>query len=311
MNKIFSVIFILTIFLITGCKNKEENPFAGSGTIEAREITISSEAQGKLIKLAFEEGDYLHKGQLIAEVDVEKIELQKGIVSADLAELDWSEKILKKEIDVAEELVSQASISLDNVQKTRDRISNLYKQNAATKEKLDKTETELALSISKLHTAEKQLAEIKTHVGSLQAKREKIEANFLLLDRQIKDGKIVCPSDGAVIEKYMEQGEIVNFGTPICMIADISTVWIKIYAEEEMLGKLILGSKAFIGVDSHPDTLFEGRITWISPRAEFTPKNVQTKDSRADLVYAVKITVKNSEGIFKIGMPADVYIEGL
>jgi len=311
MNRIFSVLLIVTIWLIAGCKNKEENPFAGSGTIEAREITISSEAQGKLINLSLEEGDYLHKGQLIAEVNVEKLELQKEIVSTDLAELDWSEEVLKKEIDVAEELVSQASISLDNVQKTRDRISNLYKQNAATKEKLDKVETELALSISKLHTAEKQIAEIKTHAGLLKAKREKIEANLHLLDRQIKDGKIACPSDGTVIEKYIEQGEIVNFGTPICMIADISTVWIKIYAEEEMLGKLILGGKALIGVDSHPDSLFEGRITWISPRAEFTPKNIQTKDSRADLVYAVKITVKNSEGIFKIGMPADVYIEGL
>ncbi len=109
----------------------------------------------------------------------------------------------------------------------------------------------------------------------------------------------------------LEPGEIVNFATPLCIIADISTVWLNIYVGEEMLGKLVIGGKADIRVDSHPDVVFEGKITRISQRAEFTPKNVQTKDSRVDLVYAVKITTDNPEGIFKIGMPADVYIEGL
>ena len=311
MNRILHVVLLLTILSINGCKNNEENSFAGSGIIEATEIMVSAETQGKLISLAFEEGDYLQKGMVIAGIDVKQIKLQREVASADLAELYWSEKIIEKEIAVAEELVSQASITLDNVQKTRDRISNLYKQNAATKEHLDKAETELALSTSRFRTAEKQLDEIKTRTGSLQAKREKVEANLRLLDSRIDDGLVLCPQDGVVIEKYAEQGEVVNFGMPVCKIADLSTVWLKIYVGEEMPGKLTIGGEAFISVDSHPEERFEGKITWISPRAEFTPKNVQTKDSRVDLVYAVKITLKNPDGIFKIGMPADVYIEGL
>ncbi len=311
MNRILSLILLLTVWSINGCRNDEENLFAGSGVIEATEILVSAETQGRLINIFFDEGDYLYKDAVIAEIDVERIELQKEVASADMTELNWSEKVIDKEIAVAEELVSQASISLDNVQKTRDRMSNLYKQNAATKENLDKAETELSLCISKLHTTEKQLDEVKTRAASLHAKREKIEANLRLLDSMIKDGKVICPHDGIMIEKYVENGEIVNFGIPICKIADLSTVWLKIYVGEEMLGNLAIGGMAVINVDSHPERNFDGRITWISQNAEFTPKNVQTKDSRVDLVYAIKITMENPEGIFKIGMPADVHIEGL
>jgi len=311
MNRILPVVLLLTILPIDGCRNDEENSFTGSGIIEATEIMVSAETQGKLISLTFQEGDYLQKGMVIAEIDVENIELQREVASADLAELYWSEKIIEKEIATAEELVSQATITLGNVQKTRDRILSLFKQNAATKEQSDKAETEFALSVSRLHVAEKQLDEIKTRAGSLQAKREKIEANLRVLDNKIDDGVVLCPVDGVVIEKYAEQGEIVNFGMPICKIADLSTVWLQIYVSEDMLGNLTIGSEALISVDSHPGESFEGRITWISPRAEFTPKNIRTKDSRVNLVYAVRITLKNPEGIFKIGMPADAYIEGL
>lgn len=311
MNKILSVTILITICLISSCNTNEKNSFAGSGIIEAREITVSAEARGKISSLTFDEGDHLQKGSIIAEIDVEYLELQRDAASTDLLELHWNEKVLEKEIVLANEMVSQASIALENILKTRDRVSNLYNQNAATKEQFDKAETEYALSESGLHTSEKKLAVIETRLASLQAKREKIEANLRLLDSQIDDGKVLCPADGVVLEKYAEEGEIVNFGTPLCTIADISTVWLNIYVGEEMLGKLIIGGYANIHVDSHPDVVFEGKITRISPRAEFTPKNVQTKDSRVDLVYAVKITARNPEGIFKIGMPADVYIEGL
>ena len=311
MNKNLLITAVFIICSVGGCKNNEDNSFAGSGIIEATEITVSAEAQGKLLSLAVEEGDTVQKDQVIAKIDVEKVALQKDVILADLADISWSEKILEKEIAVAEEMVSQASITLANVQKTRDRISNLFNKNAATKDQLDKAETELALSTSRLHSAEKRLVEIKTRLASLEAKRNKIEASLRLLDSQIEDGSIVCPKDGMVIEKYVEQGEVVNFGMPLCKIADISKVWLKIYVGETMVGKLTVGGEADIRIDSHPGDVFKGRITWISPRAEFTPKNVQTKDSRVDLVYAVKITIENPGGIFKIGMPADAYIEGL
>lgn len=299
------------VLLLAGCGRATEDSFAGSGTIEAVEITVSAETQGKIVRISIQEGDYVEKGRIIAEIDTEQIRLQREVAAADIEELSWNEKIIEHNIAIANEQMNQASITLDNVKKNHERIANLFNQKVATKEQLDEAETELALSLSRLQSAEKSTEEIKTRIGSLQAQRNKIKANLDLLDRRISDGTILNPIDAVVIERYVEQGEMVNFGTPICLLADLSEVWLKIYVSEAMLGKIKLGGKAEVAIDSFPDRKFSGEITWISQKEEFTPKNIQTKESRVDLVYAVKITLENQEGAFKIGMPADVYIEGL
>ncbi|MCI0495071.1 efflux RND transporter periplasmic adaptor subunit, partial [candidate division KSB1 bacterium] len=128
-------------------------------------------------------------------------------------------------------------------------------------------------------------------------------------ESQMRDARIPSPIEGTVTEKYVEQGEIARPGGPVVSLADLQNMWIKIYFKETELGKIKLNGNADIQISSYPDRTFAGRIAWISPKAEFTPKNVQTKDARADLVYAVKIEVKNPEGILKIGMPADVVLK--
>ena len=311
MNRILTAAVIVAIWSIYGCENGEESHFTGSGTIEATEIMVSAMTRGKVNHFTLKEGDYVNKGYIIAEIDVESLELQRAVTASGLGELEWNKKIVEKELETAAEAITQAEITLSGVQKNHDRIAHLFKDNAATMEQMDKSDTELELAVSRLRSAEKQLESIKTRKGSLKATREKIEANLRLLDRQIEDGTVTSPVDGVVIEKFVEQGEVVNFGSPVCTIANISSVWLIIYVGEEDLGKIALGGKARIHIDSYPERYFEGMVTWISPRAEFTPKNVQTKESRVDLVYAVKIVLDNDEGIFKIGMPADAYIEGL
>ena len=311
MTKILPAAMILSLWLATGCKNGKNTRFTGSGTIEATEITVSAKTRGEVLKLNFMEGDIVQKGRTLAEIDVEQIKLQKDVAAAGLSELEWNKKIVRKDFETSSETLIQASITLANIQKNRKRIINLLAENAATQEQMDKIETEHDLAASRFSASKKQLEGIKTREGSLTATHEKIEANLRLLDRQIKDGTVTSPVNGVVIEKFIEQGEVVNFGTPICTIANLSSVWLTIYVGEEELGKISLGGKARVRIDSHPERNFEGKVTWISQQAEFTPKNVQTKESRADLVYAVKITLNNSEGIFKIGMPADAYIEEL
>ncbi|HUT63207.1 MAG TPA: efflux RND transporter periplasmic adaptor subunit [Anaerolineae bacterium] len=311
MNRILTAAVIVAIWSIYGCENGEESHFTGSGTIEATEIMVSAMTRGKVNHFTLKEGDYVNKGYIIAEIDVESLELQRAVTASGLGELEWNKKIVEKELETAAEAITQAEITLSGVQKNHDRIAHLFKDNAATMEQMDKSDTELELAVSRLRSAVKQLESIKTRKGSLKATREKIEANLRLLDRQIEDGTVTSPVDGVVIEKFVEQGEVVNFGSPVCTIANISSVWLIIYVGEEDLGKITLGGKARIQIDSYPERYFEGVVTWISPRAEFTPKNVQTKESRVDLVYAVKIVLDNDEGIFKIGMPADAYIEGL
>ena len=303
MNKTIPYLTI-TIAVAAGCLGNEEQPFTGSGTFETHEIRVSAQSSGELMRVSFEEGKNVQKGQVLAEIDVESLRLQRAVTAAGLDELSWSEKSVDREIAAAQETIKQAGAALDNIRKTRDRLASLYGQGAATRDRLDAVETEFDVASSKLKAAENQLAGLKAKKGSIGASREKISASLSLLDYQIGKGTVTSPSDGTIIEKFVEQGELAVPGTPICTLADLSTMNLVIYVSEEMLG-----ARALIHIDSHPEKSFDGTITWISQEAEFTPKNVQTKDSRVDLVYAVKITVDNSEGIFKIGMPADAAVE--
>jgi len=311
MNRLMTAGMILIVCFLHGCDNGSELTLTGSGTIEATEVMVSAKTRGEVVRIVFNEGDSVEKGDILAEIDVEQLALQKNVTAAGLSELDWNEKIIRKDMETSSEGVKQAEVTLANVEKNRTRTANLLKDNAATQERMDSIETERELAVSRLRAAEKNHDGLKTRLQSLTATREKIEANLGLLDNQIADGIIESPLNGVVIEKFIEQGEVVNFGIPICTVAELSSVWLTIYVGEEDLGKTALGGKARVHIDSHPERVFEGTVTWISPEAEFTPKNVQTKESRVDLVYAVKITIDNNEGIFKIGMPADAYIEGL
>lgn len=294
-----------------GCAEKTDTSFAGSGTIEATEVTVSAQARGELTAVAFEEGDPVTVGQVLAEIDVEDLKLQRRAAAAGVDEIEANRNTVQREIAAAEEGVGQAKITRDNALVTRDRIETLQKQGAATKDRLDRVETELSLAESRIRTAEKQLAVARSRLNTLSAARKRTEESLAVLDDQIGKGVIESPAAGVIIEKFVEKGEVVNFGSPVCTVADLSTVWLTIYIGEESAGKVKLGDKASVRIDARPDRSFGGRITWISPKAEFTPKNVQTRESRIDLVYQVKITLPNPEGVFKIGMPAEANIEGL
>lgn len=307
----FSSILLALSIVLTGCKNEKAQDFAGTGIIEATEITVSAESAGTVLALNVDEGDSVAAGDTLAVIDVENTKLQRNTSSADISDIDWNRKVFEKQIVTAKEAIEQTSIALDNTRTSYNRIKNLFSQNAATKDQLDRAETELSLAVSRQKAAKDQLSEVQTRMGALAAKHEKIDANLKLLDKQISDAVVTAPSNGSVIEKYSEKGEIVIYGKPLLKIADISKVWLKVYVSEEMLGKIKLGGKADVRIDSIPEKSFTGSITWISPKSEFTPKSVQTRNSRIDLVYAVKITIDNPDGIFKIGMPAEVYIQGL
>src|SRR3989339_1091703 len=267
----------LTVYLalgliFSGCREEQKENFAGTGIIEATEIVIGSQSTGEILALNVEEGDNVSAGDTLAVIDVETIKLQRNAAAADLSDLDWNSRVFEKQIVTAKESIAQASITLGNAETTYNRVKNLFGQNAATKDRLDRAETEYSLAVSRQKAAEDQLAEIRTRMNSLAAKHEKIEANLRLFDNQITDSIILAPSEGSVIEKYSEMGEIAGYGKPIVKIADVSKVWLKIFISEEMIGKIKLGGKADIRIDSMPEKSFNGTIAWISPKAEFTPK---------------------------------------
>lgn len=283
---------MIAVSMLLACSGNKNGHLTGSGVLEGTEIVISSQSSGQITKLAVDEGDELQKDESIAEIDTELLRIQSEQVENSLIEIDYN--ILN-----ARAAISQAETQFENVHRRYQRIKALYENNAATKQQMDDAETQD-------QTIAAGLTQARNTLNALLARKKQVESNLQLNRKRIGDAHIKSPIQGIVIDKFIEQGEMVTLGSPLVIIADLSALWIKLYIKEDELGFVNLGNMAEISIDSFPDRIFTGKVVWISQKAEFTPKNVQTKDARADLVYAVKISVPNESGILKIGMPADI-----
>jgi len=293
-NKLYAAIVILMIIFFY-CEKENKDQITGSGTLEATEITISSKSNGQVLDLLVKEGDEVRLGDIIAVIDTEKLVLQKEQIKAGLAEVDYHILAAREGINISEE-------QFDNIKKKNERINRLFKEGSATQQQLDDIITQFNLAVTQLKTS-------KSNLQAAQMKKKQIEANLKLVESQIKDATIISPASGIVINKFIEKGENVAMGLPIVTIADLTKLWIKLYVTAPQLGFIQLGETAEIRVDSFPERRFDGKIIWISSKAEFTPKNIQTKEARADLVYAVKIEISNPDLLLKIGMPADIFVQ--
>ena len=272
---------------------------------------MSAETSGRLELVRIDEGGKVAAGDTIADIDVEAITLERAATAADLDLIDWNGRVIAAEIETMRETVRQTEIARDNAERNFERIKGLYEDDAITRDRYDNAKTETELAGSRVESARKSLDTATIRERALDANRMKLAAALDLLDYRITKGHVISPVGGSVLVKYAESGEFTTAGKPLCSIADLSTVKLTIYVGEALLGKIGIGDTVQVGIDSYPDRRFSGTITRIAEEAEFTPKNVQTRDSRIDLVYAVEITIDNPEGVFKIGMPADAYIEGL
>ncbi|RJP77477.1 MAG: HlyD family efflux transporter periplasmic adaptor subunit [Candidatus Zixiibacteriota bacterium] len=280
--------------LLTGCGEEGEENFLGSGTLEAGEVVVGALVAGRLDSLAADEGDTVRAGQILAVVDTARLAAQRRQSRAALEELSVNRRI-------AGAAVQQAREQHQNVASNLARQQALLASGSSTQQMVDDLATQEAVAASRLQAARDQLA-------ALDAKEEQLRAALELVDLQIRDAVIAAPLSGSVIERYAEPGEILPPNGRVVKIADLDRMEIRIYMDERDLGQVKLGAPVQVRVDALPDQPFSGRVTWISPRAEFTPRNVQTRTARADLVYAVKIEFDNPRGAAAIGMPADVYL---
>jgi len=283
---------LFLVFLVIGCSRSEEQNYLGSGTLEADEVIVSSLLTGRLDSLFVEEGDSVRAGQIIALLDVQKLEAQLRQSQAALEELTINRRIARRSVEQAQEQHS-------NILTTLKRQKSLLQSGSSTRQIVDDLATREAMALSKLKAAQDQLR-------ALDAREKQLGATIDLIRLQIQDGTIQAPISGAVVEKYVEAGENLHPGGPILKIADLNRMWIKIYLDERDVGLVSLDAKVQVHIDALPDRSFEGRVSWISPRAEFTPRNVQTRRARADLVFAVKVVFDNPDRAAMIGMPADV-----
>ena len=291
--KVVPIIFLLSLSLLLASCGIDQSAPGGSGLIESTEIIVSSEAAGKLEAVFFEEGDKIIAGDTIGIIDTTTVAL-----NLDRARAVRRAAVTQTELAALNK--EQAAYNFDLAQKEFDRMTALIKSGSVNQQQYDKAENTFNLaSLAKRRAA--------AALDAARADLNKIDAEIALLDKRLRDCFPVAPMSGYMTDKFIDPGELAGVGTPFVKISRLDTVWVKVYLPPADLTGIKLNDRAEIDPEDGGDAV-PGYITWISSEAEFTPKNVQTREARADLVYAVKITIPNPDERLKIGMPVSVTI---
>jgi HlyD family secretion protein len=318
--KIFCLILLSVIsLLITGCSNSNnKNSIEATGTIETVNVVLSSKTSGEIKELRINEGEKVKLGDTVMIIDTETLQLQlmqqESGAEMSRAQLDLLRNGARKEdILLAESSLNQAQVNYNQAKSDLERLQKLYQTQTITKKQYDDAASHFDLMNDQLSSAKENYTKIKNYarpeeIKQAEAKFNQSRASADLIKKNINDSYIVSPLNGIVVKKYFEVGETVSPMTSLVKISDLTNVELYIYVTELELGKIKLGQKAEVTVDAFKDKKFEGKVTYISPEAEFTPKNIQTKDERTKLVFAVKIELPNPDFELKSGMPADARI---
>ena len=288
-----NILALLVITSLISC-NKDNEKADGYGNFEATEVTISAEANGKLLSFNVEEGNQLEANATIGIIDTTQLYLSK-------LQLLASKKTIASK---SENVLSQNSIlqeQLKTILIEQKRIKNMFAENAATQRQLDEIN-------GKVNVLKQQINSVSTQNTPITNEAKSIDAQVAKINDQIQKSYIINPIKGIVLAKYAEPNEITTFGKPLYKIADISEMTLRVYVSETQLPQIKMGQKVSVKIDNGNEMKdYEGTVSWISPSAEFTPKVIQTKEERVNLVYAVKVKVKN-DGALKIGMPAEMWM---
>jgi len=287
------LLFALPVYLlISSCSRDKDKPDA-YGTFEATEVTVSSQTNGKILFLKVEEGQIIDSSVVVGVVDTLDLDLKKSQTREQQLATSTRRDELQTQIAVQEQ--NKANILID-----KNRIERLLKDGAATTKQLDDVN-------ANLNMIDKQISSIKSQYASLDAQVSTFNKQIDQINKSIADAHIVNPIKGTVLTKYAEPDEITTFGKPIYKIADLSTLDLRVYLGGTQLPYIKIGQKVDVQYDKDENTnnSIQGIVTWISETAEFTPKTIQTKEERVNLVYAAKVRVKN-DGSLKIGMPGEI-----
>lgn len=293
MKKGIIILVSFTIFGFTSCS--DENKADGYGNFEATEVIISAESQGKIKYFKPEEGDQIEPGIHVALIDTTQLHLEKQQLKASKKTVASKSQGVFTQIDVLNEKLKIA-------EREEKRIKNLFAENAATQRQVDQAEGEVQV-------IREEIRNVKTRNAPIVNEIETIDAQIAKINDLIKKSLVENPIQGTVLATYAETGEVTSFGKPLYKIADLDVMTLRVYISETQLSDIELGEKVQVKVDSKKEEMksYPGQITWISSSAEFTPKTIQTREERANLVYAVDIEVKN-DGSLKIGMPAEMWL---
>ena len=287
---------IVGIAILTSCGSGGKKTDA-YGNFEAVEVNVSSEGSGKIMKFVLEEGNLLKAGDMVGYIDTMQLYLKKVQLIASIHSLYAKVPDVGIQINVYNEQLSTAETE-------QKRIEKLVKSGAATTKQLDDINAQVLLIHRQISATESSL---NTQSKGILADIDPLRAQISQVEDMIKKSLIVNPIDGTVLSKYAEVGELADEGKQLYKIANISEIILRAYFSGEQISQIKIGQKCTVSIDVPGDKFKEyaGTVTWVSDKAEFTPKIIQTKDERVNLVYAVKVLVKNDGGI-KIGMPGEL-----
>jgi HlyD family secretion protein len=305
-----SILFLSLMIALSSCKNSKNN-FDAAGVFEADEVLVSPEVTGRILSLNIEEGMTIDSNFLAASIDTTNVVLQINQLKASINALQEKTNDLLPTIDVLEQQLVVQKQQLASLERDKVRFTNLLQANATTEKKLDDINTQVLVLKDQIEVTKKQIVQqrslINTQNRGILSERNPLEKKQDQLKDQLSKCSVRNPVAGTVLIKYAEAGEIISAGKPLYKLANISSVNLRAYITGDQLGEVKLGQQVKVMVDAGADKYkeYKGTITWIADKAEFTPKTIQTKDERANLVYATKVKVQN-DGFLKLGMYGEV-----
>jgi len=300
----------LLSLLLTEC-NLNSHQADASGTFEADEVIVSSEVSGKIMSLPIEEGSILAKDSIVGIIDSVPLQLQKDQVEATIHSLHQKTMDVRPQVKLLQNQIEVQRAQLKDALFEKDRTEKLIKADAATTKQLDDINTQIDVIEKQIAVNEQQIKVQETTTGTqnstVLSEYKPLLRSVAQIDDQLKRTNIVNPVSGTVLTKYAMAGEVTASGKALYKIADLSVITLRAYITGTQLAQVKLNQQVTVLVDSSATKFkqYTGVIVWVSDKAEFTPKTIQTKDERANLVYAIKIHVKN-DGLLKIGMYGEV-----
>lgn len=303
---------------LLGCsRGTDSTEIVASGHVEATDVRVATKIAGRLESLLVQEGDVVRAGQVLATIattDI-KLALDQARAERDQAAAEYRLRLMgarKEDIAELEAQIESVRSDLGSAQKDLDRMQDLLAKGSGTTKARDDAATRRDMTAHRLDAMNQSLARMRAgsrpeEKDASRARLAATEARMAQLEQQLKDATIESPLAGVVTEKVAEPGELLQVGSPLCVISDLANAWLTVYVTGPDLGRIRLGQEARVTTDDGQTR--KGKITFIASQAEFTPKNVQTRDERVKLVYRVKIGLDNQDGLFKPGMPAEARLQ--
>ncbi len=306
------IIFISTALFLSACTEKKD--FDASGNFEADEVIVSAQQNGVLLSYNIQEGNQLKVGDNAGQIDVKGVELQKQQTEASISALQEKTVAPTDQTELIRKQIIVQKAQLAQQLHEKKRTENLVRADAATRKQLDDINAGIDQLRKQIAVTEQQLKlstyNMNTQNRSILSEKAPMEKAVAQLQEQIDKGQIINPISGTVLVNYALKGEMQTIGKPLYKIANTDTLFLRAYVTGMQLSQIKTGQKVTVRIDNGKDDYknYPGTITWISDKSEFSPKSIQTKDERANLVYAIKVNVKN-DGYLKIGMYGEVFFK--